>query len=296
MSVQPTGAVDGFLAALQVERNCSAHTLRQYARQLALLQTHVRAQGISQWNQVRAVQLQSLVAAEHRRGLSAASLRAMLSACRSFFHYLIREGMASVDPVAGVRAPKAVRKLPQVLDADQVDALLDIRADDAEAVRDRALMELLYSSGLRVSELTRVRWHDLDDAAGMLRVTGKGERTRIVPVGRRALSALSALRALDTPAADAPLVRNRNGRPLTPAGVRARLKRRAREQGVWQRVYPHLLRHSCASHMLESSGDLRAVQELLGHADIATTQIYTHLDFQHLSRVYDAAHPRARRK
>lgn len=296
MSLAPADAVTRFLAALEVERNGSVHTLRQYRRQLAALEAHACAAGVVQWRHLRADHVQSLVASEHRRGLSPASLRALLSACRGFFRYLIREGLATVDPVAGVRAPKAVRKLPQVLDADQVGALLDIPADDAEAIRDRALMELLYSSGLRVSELTRVRWHDLDDAAGMLRVTGKGERTRIVPVGRHALDALQALRTLDAPAADDPLVRGRQGRPLSPAGMRARLKRRARAQGVWQRVYPHLMRHSCASHLLESSGDLRGVQELLGHADISTTQIYTHLDFQHLARVYDAAHPRARRK
>jgi len=144
--------------------------------------------------------------------------------------------------------------------------------------------------------LTSVRWRDLDLHEGLVRVTGKGSKTRIVPVGSRALAALNTLREQDSPQADDPLVRSRHGKPLTAAGVRERLKRRAKEQGVWKRVYPHLLRHSCASHLLESSGDLRAVQELLGHADIGTTQIYTHLDFQHLAKVYDAAHPRAKRK
>ncbi|MDE1961995.1 MAG: tyrosine-type recombinase/integrase, partial [Xanthomonadaceae bacterium] len=174
--------------------------------------------------------------------------------------------------------------------------LLDFPANDPESVRDQALFELLYSSGLRVSELTSVRWGDLDMAEGLIRVTGKGRKTRIVPVGSKAIAALLTLREQDHPGADDPLVRGRLGKPLTPGAVRARLKRRAKDQGVWKRVYPHLLRHSCASHVLESSGDLRAVQELLGHADIGTTQIYTHLDFQHLARVYDAAHPRARRK
>jgi integrase/recombinase XerC len=174
--------------------------------------------------------------------------------------------------------------------------LVDVPGDEPEAVRDRALLELLYSSGLRVAELCGVRWRDLDSGDGMLRVTGKGSKTRIVPVGAKALAALTALRAQDGPRDDDPLVRGARGAPLTPNGVRARLKRRANEQGVWKRVYPHLMRHSCASHLLESSGDLRAVQELLGHADIGTTQIYTHLDFQHLAKVYDAAHPRARRK
>jgi integrase/recombinase XerC len=158
------------------------------------------------------------------------------------------------------------------------------------------MLELLYSSGLRVSELCGVRWRDLDAEQGLLRVTGKGNKTRIVPVGRMALSALGALREAQPAHADEPVLRGRGGGPLTPGAVRAALKRRARQQGVWKRVYPHLLRHSCASHLLESSGNLRAVQELLGHADIGTTQIYTHLDFQHLARVYDAAHPRAKRK
>ncbi len=168
--------------------------------------------------------------------------------------------------------------------------------DDLDSVRDRALFELPYSSGLRVSDLCGVRWRDLDASAGLWRVTGKGSTTRIVPVGAKALAALAALRDLDTPSDSDPLVYGRGGKPLTPNGVRARLKKRAQEQGVWKRVYPHLMRHSCASHLLESSGDLRAVQELLGHADIGTTQIYTHLDFQHLAKVYDAAHPRAKRK
>jgi integrase/recombinase XerC len=175
-------------------------------------------------------------------------------------------------------------------------ALVEVPGDEPEAVRDRALFELLYSSGLRVSELCGVRWRDLDVEGGLLRVTGKGSKTRIVPVGAKALEALAVLRVQDAGEDADPLVRGRGGKPLTPNGVRARLKKRAQAQGVWKRVYPHLMRHSCASHLLESSGDLRAVQELLGHADIATTQIYTHLDFQHLAKVYDAAHPRARRK
>ena len=195
-----------------------------------------------------------------------------------------------------MRSPRVKRKLPEVLDADEMTALVEIPGDDAESVRDRALIELLYSSGLRVSEFCSVRWRDLDAVGGLLRVTGKGSKTRIVPVGAKALEALASLRALDGPDDADPLVRGRGGKPLSPNGVRARLKKRAKEQGVWKRIYPHLLRHSCASHLLESSGDLRAVQELLGHADIGTTQIYTHLDFQHLAKVYDGAHPRAKRK
>ena len=289
-------AVAAFLGYLKDERRYAATTLRKYAQELSGLCDYMRSQSVPRWRDLRGEQVQALVAAEHRRGLEPATLRAKLSAYRSFFKYLARRGEVGANPAQGVRSPKVRRKLPQVLDADEVGALIELPGDDAETVRDRALLELLYSSGLRVSELTSVRWRDLDMGEGLLRVTGKGSKTRIVPVGSRALSALDVLREQDHPRADDPLVRGRRGQPLTAAGVRARIKRRAREQGVWKRVYPHLLRHSCASHLLESSGDLRAVQELLGHADIGTTQIYTHLDFQHLARVYDAAHPRAKRK
>ena len=297
MSEPLSDAVKKFLAYLQDERRYSPATLHKYAQELAMLQDCMQAHALTRWRDLRGDQVQALVAAEHRRGLEPSTLRAKLSAWRSFFKFLARRGEVGVNPANGVRSPKVQRKLPQVLDVDQVSALVEIEGDDPEAIRDRALLELLYSSALRVSELTNVRWRDLDRDEGMLRVvSGKGGKTRIVPVGSRALSALDALREQENPHPDDPLWRGRNGQPITTGAVRARIKRRAREQGVWQRVYPHLLRHSCASHLLESSGDLRAVQELLGHADIGTTQIYTHLDFQHLARVYDAAHPRAKRK
>ncbi|MEO7150049.1 MAG: tyrosine recombinase XerC [Rhodanobacteraceae bacterium] len=289
-------AVMRFLEYLRSERRYASGTIVNYQRALDTLQTFVNSIGIAHWRELRGEQLQTLVANEHRRGLSSASLRAILSAYRSFFHFLARNGEVGANPALGVRSPKVRRKLPQVLDVDEVGALVEFPADDPEAVRDRALLELLYSSGLRVSELCGVRWRDLDAGEGLLRVTGKGSKTRIVPVGSRALEALAALREQDSPGPEDPLVRGRHGQPLTPGAVRSRIKHRAREQGVWKRVYPHLLRHSCASHLLESSGDLRAVQELLGHADISTTQIYTHLDFQYLAKVYDAAHPRAKRK
>ena len=291
-----SSATERFLDHLRHQRRYSPGTLDNYTRSLAALRAHALALQVPRWRDLRSEQVQSFVAAEHRRGLAPGTLKHMLAACRSFFRYLAREGEAATNPALGVRSPKAPRKLPQVLDVDEVAALLDFPAGDPEAVRDRALLELLYSSGLRVSELTNVRWRDLDLGEGLIRVVGKGSKTRIVPVGAKAIAALAALREQDHPGSDDPLVCGRLGKPLTPNGVRARLKRRAKDQGVWKRVYPHLLRHSCASHVLESSGDLRAVQELLGHADIGTTQIYTHLDFQHLARVYDAAHPRARRK
>ena len=288
--------IERFAAYLRHERRYSPATIANYTRSLRQLREYLQTQGVTRWRAVRGEQIQAFIARSHRAGLSPGSLRDMLSAYRSFYRWLAREGGAESNPAIGVRSPKAPRKLPQVLDVDEVGALLDFPANDPEAVRDRALLELLYSSGLRVSELTSVRWRDLDMAEGLIRVTGKGRKTRVVPVGGKAIAALQSLREQDSPGADDPLVRGRLGKPLTPGAVRARLKRRARDQGVLKRVYPHLLRHSCASHVLESSGDLRAVQELLGHADIGTTQIYTHLDFQHLAKVYDAAHPRARRK
>jgi integrase/recombinase XerC len=292
-----TGPVDRFLAYLRSERRYAPSTIEHYALGLARLADFAKANGLTRWRDLKPDQAQSLLAQEHRdRRYSPSTLRGLASAWRSFFRYLAREGEVAANPAIGLRSPKVKRKLPEVLDADEMSQLVEVPGGDVEAVRDRALLELLYSSGLRVAELCGVRWRDLDAGSGLLRVTGKGSKTRIVPVGAKALDALAALREQDRCGDDDPLVRGARGGPLTPNGVRARLKRRANEQGVWKRVYPHLLRHSCASHLLESSGDLRAVQELLGHADIGTTQIYTHLDFQHLAKVYDAAHPRARRK
>ena len=291
------GAVDRFLHYLRDERRYSASTVEHYAHALARLADFAETRAVRRWRELKPDQVQSLLADEHRvKRYSPSTLRGLASAWRSFFRFLAREGEVETNPAIGLRSPKVQRKLPQVLDADEMAALVEVPGDDAESVRDRALLELLYSSGLCVAELCGVRWRDLDAGDGMLRVTGKGSKTRIVPVGAKALAALSVLREQDGCGDEDPLVRGARGGPLTPNSVRARLKKRANEQGVWKRVYPHLMRHSCASHVLESSGDLRAVQELLGHADIATTQIYTHLDFQHLARVYDAAHPRARRK
>jgi integrase/recombinase XerC len=188
------------------------------------------------------------------------------------------------------------RKLPQVLDVDETGALIEADRDGKLAVRDRAMLELFYSSGLRLSELIGLRWVDLDLDGGEVRVLGKGNKTRIVPVGRHAIAALRALGAEQGMLADSAIFRGRGGAPINPRTIQLRMKTLALQQGIPKHIHPHLLRHTFASHMLESSGDLRAVQELLGHADIATTQIYTHLDFQHLAKVYDAAHPRARRK
>jgi integrase/recombinase XerC len=283
-----------FLQHLEVERGMSPHTLDGYRRDLLALSAWTRHEG----GDVLALgdaQLRAFVAAEHRRGLSPKSLQRRLSACRSFYRWLLRHGRISASPAAAIRAPKAPRKLPQVLDPDEAKALVEVPTDVPLGLRDRALLELFYSSGLRLSELCALRWRDLQLDDGLVTVLGKGSRQRTVPVGSHARAALAAWRGDHQPAPDAPVFPGRNG-PISPRAVQLRLRQLARRQGLFKRVHPHLLRHSFASHVLESSGDLRGVQELLGHADIATTQIYTHLDFQHLARVYDAAHPRAKRK
>lgn len=291
-----TTSVAAFLDYLHIEKQTSAHTLDAYRRDLFALATWAASQGQDDPLRLQGPDLRAFVAAEHRRGLSPKSLQRRLSACRSFYAWHLRHGRIDASPAAAVRAPKAPRKLPQVLDADEATALVEVPTDVPLGVRDRALLELLYSSGLRVSELCGLRWADLDLADGLVRVLGKGRRERNVPIGSHARIALAAWRASTGAPNDAPVFPGRSGRGLTPRAVQLRIAQLAQRQGLFKRVHPHLLRHSFASHILESSGDLRGVQELLGHADIATTQIYTHLDFQHLSKVYDAAHPRARRR
>ncbi len=241
--------------------------------------------------------MRAFAAAEHRRGLNPRSVQRRLSALRRFFRYLRREGVMTHDPGQGVRAPKVRRRLPRPLDVDQVLALLNIPVENDLATRDRAMLELFYASGLRVSELAELTWNRLDPKEGLVRVVGKGNRERLVPVGRHALSALQAWRAIHhsiTGADQAKIFTSLKGRPLTVRAIQKRVAYWSDRQGLDQRVHPHQIRHSFASHILESSGDLRAVQELLGHANLSTTQIYTHLDFQHLARVYDETHPRAR--
>jgi integrase/recombinase XerC len=222
-----------------------------------------------------------------------------LSAVRSFCRFLIREGVLAANPASEIRAPKTKRRLPAALDADQIGRLLEIPAEDALAIRDRAVMELFYSSGLRLSELVALDLGDVDLRDATVRVTGKGRRTRIVPVGRMAREALERWgreRAALAAVGDMALFVGQNGRRLGQRAIQSRIAYWARRQGLPMHVHPHLFRHSFATHLLESSQDLRGVQELLGHADIATTQVYTHLDFQHLARIYDKAHPRARSK
>ena len=289
-------AVEDFLSHLQVERRMSAHTLDAYRRDLDSLQAWAAGQGVADLAALDTEQLRSFIAAERRRGLSPKSLQRRLSACRSFYAWLLKHSRIAANPLSAVRAPKAPRKLPQVLDADEAMQLVEVPTDAPLGLRDRALLELFYSSGLRLSELCALRWNDLDLDGGFVSVTGKGNKQRIVPVGSHARAALQAWRNEQKPAANAPVFPGRGGAPISQRAIQIRIKQLAQRQGLFKHVHPHMLRHSFASHILESSGDLRGVQELLGHADISTTQIYTHLDFQHLAKVYDAAHPRAKRK
>ena len=288
--------IEEFLHHLTVERRSSAHTVDAYRRDLQALAAWADAHGGEDIASLQAPQLRAFVADEHRRGLTPKSLQRRLSACRSFYQWLLRHGRIAANPASALRAPKAARKLPQVLDVDEAVQLVDVPTDAPLGLRDRALLELLYSSGLRLSELCALRWHDLDLAEGQVTVLGKGSKQRVVPVGSHACSALADWRKAQAPTTDAPVFPGRGGKPISPRAVQLRLRQLAQRQGLFKRVHPHLLRHTFASHVLESSGDLRGVQELLGHADLGTTQIYTHLDFQHLAKVYDGAHPRAKRK
>ncbi|WP_130620799.1 tyrosine recombinase XerC [Dyella amyloliquefaciens] len=294
--MKPQEQVDAWLARLANERKASVHTVEGYRRDLSKLLRWMETQGVTRFDDLEPNRMRGFVAGEHRGGLSPKSLQRLLSSCRSLFRHLTREGSLGHDPVAGVHGPKVHRKLPEVLDVDEAGTLVEAQGEGALNLRDRAMLELFYSSGLRLSELTGLRWIDLDLHAGEVRVLGKGNKTRIVPVGRHAVTALRALGETEGVVPEQPVFKGRGGAPINPRTVQLRLKKIALLQGMPKRVHPHLLRHTFASHMLESSGDLRAVQELLGHADIATTQIYTHLDFQHLAKVYDAAHPRAKRK
>ncbi|WP_037376002.1 tyrosine recombinase XerC [Sedimenticola selenatireducens] len=291
--------LQAFLSHLRFERRLAAHTLSNYRRDLDRLSGWCRDQQLNDWDQLTPHQVRAFVAKRHRSGISGKSLQRELSALRSLFRFLIREGMAKSCPATGIRAPKSERHLPDTLDADQLGSLLDVASDDPLELRDLAIMELLYSSGLRLAELVSVNLRDIDPHDATLEVTGKGAKSRRVPVGGKALAAIDAwkrVRSSLAKADEAALFVSQRGTRLQPRAIQQRLRQWALKQGCRQNLHPHMLRHSFASHLLESSSDLRAVQELLGHADISTTQIYTHLDFQHLAQVYDSAHPRARRK
>ena len=289
--------VDSYLAWLGDVKRLSPRTLAAYRDDLSRLDAWMSgSMPLADWPGLTTEGVRAHVASEFRSGLSGKSLARRLSAIRSFYRWLLREGRAKVNPADGVRAPKSARKLPNVLDVDEMKSLLEHGQERPGSERDQAIFELFYASALRLSELCGLRWADIDFSERLVRVLGKGGKTRVVPFGTQSAAALTEWRKHTADDSGAWVFPGRDGKSIAPRTVQARLTRWTQSAGVWKRVHPHLLRHSCASHLLESSGNLRAVQEMLGHADIGTTQIYTHLDFQHLAKVYDAAHPRARKK
>ena len=293
-----TGPLAEFIRHLASEKRHSPKTCDSYQRDLLRLADWLGRSGFVAWQRVTNHDLRRYVATLSREGLSGRSIARHLSATRRFYQFLLREKLASDNPALAIRAPKSGRRLPRVADVDQLNHLLDGQPDDPLEVRDICMFELMYSSGLRLAELASLDLDTVDLRSGEVRVMGKGDKERLLPVGRKAISAIQAwlpYRAALANDGEAALFVSQRGERLSHRSIQARLSRWGISRGADQKLHPHLLRHSFASHMLESSGDLRAVQELLGHADIATTQVYTHLDFQHLARVYDQSHPRARR-
>ncbi len=290
--------LEEYLAWLRFEKRYSELTAENYARDLQRL---FELSGDMPLDTLKVHQIRRYIAQLHGRGLSGRSLARMLSAWRGFFAYLMRAHGHGDNPCVGLRAPKTPKTLPQTLSPDEAARLMEIPGDDAAAIRDKAMMELLYSSGLRLAELVSLEQADMNNAfvEHEIRVTGKGSKQRVIPLGSYAISALQAWLAaraqLATPDETALFVGQRGSR-ISPRVVQLRMKEWGIKLGINSGVHPHLLRHSFATHVLQSSGDLRAVQEMLGHASISTTQVYTHLDFQYLSKIYDSAHPRAKRK
>ncbi|MFV2059896.1 MAG: tyrosine recombinase XerC [Gammaproteobacteria bacterium] len=290
--------IDNFISMLRNERQLSKNTLVSYRRDIEGFSFYLQKNDLQEWADVTEKHVQSYVASRFRNGLTGRSLQRALSSIRMLYEYLVMHKKVSTNPAKNIRAPKTITKLPAYLDVDMTEQLLNRESDNSLIVRDKAMFELFYSSGLRLSELVSINLIDLDMAEFEIRVTGKGNKTRILPVGKQAMIAIAKWLTYrsdfikeDTDA----LFLNRQGRRISQRSVQLRLKQWAKEQNIDMNVHPHMLRHSFASHMLEGTGNIRAVQELLGHEDISSTQIYTHIDFQHLASVYDKAHPRARK-
>ena len=297
--MQQAGLIAAFINHLQTERRLSSHTVLNYGRDLQRLRRYLEKHDIDCWDTVNPALARGFVGESYRQGLSGRSISRMLSSVRSFYRYLIRESLALNNPFEGVSAPKSGKLLPKILTAEQAIRLVELPGDDLLTVRDRAVVELFYTSGIRLQELVGLNITDVNFDQKMIRVLGKGSKDRIVPIGACAVEAIQIwlTRRHEWAATDetALFVTKRGGRPSTRT-IQKRIEIRAMQQGLPMRVHPHMLRHSFATHVLESSSDIRAVQEFLGHANISTTQIYTHLDFGHLSKEYDRAHPRAKKK
>ena len=292
--------LEDFIGFLQREKRYSPHTLTGYRRDLRNLHDWLQQQKIAQWNEVTHKQIRRFIAQRHALGIQGRSLQRQLSAIRAFYRYMQRTGKATTNPAEDIPTPKQAQRLPKSLDIESLERLLNIPGDEPLTLRDRAIMELLYSSGLRLAEIAALNLADLDLQGGLVDIKkGKGSKQRLVPVGTKAKEAIQAwlkARVLLLKQEESSVFISQRGSRLSHRAIQQRLTHWAKKQGLDQHVYPHRLRHAFASHLLESSGDIRAVQELLGHANISTTQVYTHLDFQHLAEVYDQAHPRARRK
>jgi integrase/recombinase XerC len=300
--MSPTATVwaNLFLDQLTVEKRASLHTVSSYRRDLERLANYCDDKQLPNWIDLKQGDIRAHIAARHRKGIGAKSLQRELSAIRSFFVYLLKNQLAETNPAQHVKAPKQARSLPKTLDVDQVVGLLEAGTSSVLEIRDVAMFELFYSSGLRLSELAALDLNDinLNDRSLIVR-SGKGGKSRVLPIGSKAVTAIGTwlqerLKLAQLPE-DALFVTTK-GRRLGSRSIELRLGRWCKTKGIQTHIHPHMLRHSFASHLLESSQDLRAVQELLGHSNIGTTQIYTHLDFQHLAFVYDKAHPRAKKK
>ncbi len=291
--------IEKFIRHLEYERRLSPLTCKHYRRDLDALKNFCDEVQLARWGDIDGEHMRACAAMNYRRGLSAKSIQRSLSAARTFFRFLVREKHVKRNPVESVSAPRSGKRLPANLDADRMARLLEIKGDGPLVDRDRAILELLYSSGLRLAELTDLNCGDVDMDDATVHVTGKGNKDRIIPVGRYAIAALVRWQRVRTQLADADetaLFVSQRGTRLSQRSVQSRVNYWSRRQGIDTKVYPHLFRHSFATHLLESSHDLRGVQELLGHANISTTQVYTHLDFQHLAQIYDKTHPRAKAK
>ena len=289
-----------FLAQLTIEKRASQYTVKSYKRDLNCLSTYCESKSISLWTDLKQTNIRSYMASRHRQGLSSTSLQRELSAIRSFFNFLLKNQLTDNNPVQYIKAPKKPRKLPKTLDVDQIKSLLEAGTNSTIEIRDLAMFELFYSSGIRLSELAQLNLTDIDltDKSLIVR-SGKGGKSRMLPIGSKAVVAINTWlehRIKSPTSTETALFISTRGTRLGQRSIELRLKQWCKKKGIAEHIHPHMLRHSFATHLLESSQDLRAVQELLGHSNISTTQIYTHLDFQHLADVYDKAHPRAKRK
>jgi integrase/recombinase XerC len=289
-------AVQQYLDYLAYNKRYSSHTIDAYRRDIQRLIHTLEDLGHNAWADTQADTIRAAMITARKTDLAPKSIQRILSSWRSFFTYLLQQRLVKLNPVEGIKAPKSPQKLPNSLDPDQISQVLNapIASDDPMAMRDNAMVELTYSCGLRVAELASLNVFDIDMTDASLIVTGKGNKTRQLPIGRQAITAISSwlqqrsqLKCLDANA----LFINHRGQRMGVRGIQMRMAKMSASHG--QHIHPHMLRHSFASHLLQSSGDLRAVQELLGHSNISTTQVYTHLDYQHLAKVYDQAHPRA---